>query len=134
MGQINSGTFGGAHPLMRPVWVAFGVASLGLGAIGVLLPVLPTTPFVILAAFAFGRSSPRLAAYLETHPVFGKIIDDWRTHGAIARRYKTTAIAMMGAASSASIAFALPPIILAVQALCLSAAALFIVTRPGTAS
>src|SRR3546814_11599305 len=55
-----------------------GWASLGLGAIGAFLPLLPTVPFVILAAFCFARSSPRLEKWLLTHPHFGHHIVAWR--------------------------------------------------------
>ena len=119
--------------ILRPVWMVLGVTALALGALGVVLPVLPTTPFVLLAAFAFSQSAPRLAAALETHRVFGPIIADWRANGAIAPRYKAMAIAMMAAALAASLAAGLSPLVLAIQGLCMTAAASFILTRPNGA-
>ena len=83
--------------IARPLWFAAGSLSLLLGMIGVVLPVLPTTCFVLFAAFAYSKSSPRMARYLETHRVFGPIIADWRAHGAIAPRFKAMAVATMGA-------------------------------------
>lgn len=116
--------------MLRAFWSALGLLALALGAIGAFLPVLPTTPFVILAAFCFAKGSPWLAEILENHAVFGPIIQDWRTHGAIARRYKAMAIAMMALAFGTSLYFGFGALVLAIQAVCLGAAALFILSRP----
>lgn len=115
---------------LRPFWVLLGMVALALGAIGIVLPVLPTTPFVLLAAFAFAKGSPKLAAVLEGHRVFGPMIAEWRAHGAIRPRYKRIALTMMVAALTLSWALALPGYVLALQAVCMSAAAGFILTRP----
>ena len=117
--------------MTRPFWTILGFLALALGAIGVVLPVLPTTPFVILAAFAFAKGSPRLAAYLENHAIFGPILQDWRTHGAIATRFKVLALAMMLAALAGSAFYGVNTTVLVIQALCISAAAAFILSRPG---
>ena len=69
--------------MKRHFYLVAGWLSLGLGAIGAVLPLLPTVPFVILAAFCFARSSPRLEAWLVGHPVFGPHIAAWRDYGAI---------------------------------------------------
>lgn len=75
--------------------MALAIVSLALAVLGVLLPGLPTTPFVLLAAWAAARSSPRLAAWLESHRLFGPLIRDWRTGGRVSRRAKwSAAIAM----------------------------------------
>lgn len=115
---------------MNIVWFVIGGVALALGLIGVVLPILPTMPFIILAAFAFGKSAPRFATWLENTKTFGPAIRDWRANGAIAPRYKCLAIAMMVAAMLLSILAAVSPVILIVQALCLAAAASFILTRP----
>lgn len=114
----------------RLAWTAVGLVALALGGVGALLPLLPTTPFVILAAFAFGKGSPRLRARLEAHQVFGPAIRDWRARGAIARRHKATACLVMGLALLASVLAGIGATILIVQVLCMGAAAAFIVTRP----
>ncbi|PID59750.1 MAG: hypothetical protein CSB44_12640 [Gammaproteobacteria bacterium] len=114
----------------KPFWFALGAIALALGAIGAVLPVLPTTPFVILAAFAFARGSPRVARYLEQHRVFGAMIRDWRNHGAIAVRYKAIAMVMMAAALLLSIVMGLSGRVIVVQAVVISVAAAFILTRP----
>ena len=114
----------------KALWTTLGFIALFLGAIGVVLPVLPTTPFVILAAFAFSKSSPRLRQWLLTHRIFGNMIRDWEATGAIAPRYKAMACGTMAAAFGLSLALGLSPLILGIQALCLGASAVFILTRP----
>lgn len=114
----------------KPLWALAGGLALALGLVGVVLPVLPTTPFVILAAFCFAKSLPRVARWLEEHRVFGPMIADWREHGAIAPRYKAIALIMMAAAFLASVWAGFGPTVLIVQALCLSLAATFIISRP----
>lgn len=122
------------HGLVRLGWIALGSVALALGAVGILLPVLPTTPFVILAAFAFARSAPSLQARLERSRTFGPVIADWRASGAIAPRYKCFALAMMTGALLLSTVLAMPATVLAIQAACMAAAALFILTRPSRAA
>src|SRR3546814_6881604 len=79
--------------MKRPFFRVGGWSSLGLGALGASLPLLPTVPFVILAAFCFARSSPRLEAWLVTHPQFGHHIVAWREKRAISRKGKMAATA-----------------------------------------
>ncbi len=114
----------------RCAWFTIGWITLVLGAIGVVLPLLPTTPFVILAAFAFGRSSPRLLFWLENNQTFGPIIAEWRVNGAIAPRYKAMAIAMMLAAFTASVVMGVALLVLIIQGVCMLVAAIFILSRP----
>ncbi|WP_298920048.1 YbaN family protein [uncultured Roseobacter sp.] len=121
---MHSGRF------FRTFWFCVGVLALLFGGIGVVLPVLPTTPFVILAAFAFGRSSPRLEAWLKQSQTFGPLIAQWREHGAIAPRHKLMAVAMMGAALALSFALDVKPAVLLVQTACLGLAGAFVLTRP----
>lgn len=100
-------------PSRRPVWqrllwLAAGFASLLLGVIGLFLPLLPTTPFVLLAAFCFSRGSQRCEAWMLNHPRIGPLIRDWRATRAIPLRAKQLAIAMM-ALGSLWAAYVLPP-------------------------
>lgn len=81
----------------RWAWWLLAYASLGLGIIGIVVPGLPTVPFVLLAAFAAARGSTRLHRRLLAHARFGPMIRDWQAHGAVARRTKLLAVAMMGA-------------------------------------
>jgi hypothetical protein len=114
----------------RLLWSALGYVALALGLIGVVLPVLPTTPFMILAAFAFGKGSPRMRAMLENSRQFGPAIRDWETRGAIRRRHKAMACLLMGASFVGALFLALPLGVLAVQGVALAGATAFVLTRP----
>lgn len=76
---------------LRWLWLALAYLSLGLAVLGVIIPGLPTTEFVLLAAWAASRSSPRLAAWLENHRLFGSLLRNWRDGGVITRRTKLMA-------------------------------------------
>lgn len=76
--------------LLGLAWVMVGLATAGI-----FLPLLPTTPFLLLAAWLFSRSSPRLEQWLAGHALFGPPLRDWRDDGAIARRNKICAILLM---------------------------------------
>lgn len=115
---------------MRLLWGMGGVAALGLGAAGIVLPLLPTVPFVLLAAFCFSRSSDRLHDWLVAHDIFGPMIRDWRESGAISPRAKRLATLSVGAAFGLSLALGLRTGLLVVQAIVLSAVLIFIWTRP----
>ena len=79
------------------IWAA-GVASLVLGLIGTVVPLLPTVPFVLLAALCFARASPRSERWLLAHPRLGPMVRDWRARRAVPRRAKWLAVIMMGIA------------------------------------
>lgn len=117
-------------PLVRPLWRVLGVMSLLLAIIGVVLPLLPTTPFLLLSAFAFERSSERLHNWLVTHARFGPPIAMWRRYGAISNRSKRIAVAAMAATLAISIATGVPLYIILVQAVVLMAVGTFLLTRP----
>lgn len=76
---------------MRPIYLLLGLAMTGLGIVGAFLPLLPTTPLLILATWFFARSSPRLERWLLEHPRFGGLLRAWRDQGAIPRRAKILA-------------------------------------------
>lgn len=115
---------------MRFLWVICGLIALGLGIVGIALPLLPTVPFLLLAAFFFARSSERLHNWLITHPRLGPPIEDWNNHGAIRRPAKYLASASIVAAFLLALAMGVRPMILGIQAITLVAVALFIWTRP----
>ena len=77
--------------LRRALWMALGLASVALGAIGIFLPILPTVPFLILAAFAFSRSNRDWEKKLLDHPVYGPSLRAWREKGIISRKGKLAA-------------------------------------------
>jgi uncharacterized protein len=83
------------HGLRRWPWLVLAWLCLGLAVLGVILPGLPTTPFVLVAAWAASRGSRRLHDWLHAHRLFGTIIRDWEAEGAVSRRAKLTAIATM---------------------------------------
>ena len=114
----------------RLTWLVVGLVALALGAIGIALPLLPTTPFILLAAFAFGQSSETLHQWLLDHNVFGPLIDNWQQHGAINRRTKVVSVMTMGALPVISVAMAAPAVVVAAQVVVLGAAAGFILSRP----
>jgi len=115
---------------MRILWLALGLISLALGAAGVVLPLLPTVPFMLLAAFCFARSSERLHDWLLSHPTFGPSIEDWRRNGAIHRKVKLVATASIAAAFLIPFAMGVRPMILTIQAFTLLGVLTFIWTRP----
>ena len=129
-----AGTYGvatGSRDLVpRLIWLIIGLSAVALGALGAVLPLLPTTPFVLLAAFAFARSSRRLHDWLVHHAVFGPLIDNWRRYGAISRSAKWAGILSMAGVLGISLLLDVPPGVLTVQALVLTASAGFIASRP----
>ena len=90
-----------ARPAVRFRWAWWLLAyvALGLGLVGIVLPGLPTVPFVLLSAYAAARGSRRLHAWLRRHRVFGPMIRDWQAQGAVSRRAKRLAVGMMTASA-----------------------------------
>lgn len=115
---------------MRFVWLLTGILSVTLGLIGIVVPLLPTTPFILLAAFAFSKSSSRWHNWLTNHKVFGSIIKNWKRHGAINRHNKIAGTLSMVAIFCISLALNAQPVVLIVQAIVLMAAAAFVLSRP----
>lgn len=112
------------------LWWLIGVVALTLGGIGVVMPLLPTTPLVILAAFAFGKGSPELAIWIVDSRTFGPIIAQWRRNRAIAPRHKLVASAAMAAVLIMSLLAGVSTPILGVQAIFIAGAAGFVLSRP----
>lgn len=104
--------------------------STGLAIAGVVLPLLPTTPFVLLAAFFASKGSPAFAEWLETHPTFGPAIDQWRSRRAVPGRAKALACCMMAFSWSVLWLLGTPTAVLAISGLFLCVTALYLVTRP----
>lgn len=116
--------------MVRLLWLTFGGVCVGLAIAGAALPLLPTTPFLLLAVFAFARSSQWLHDWLVGHRHFGPMIRNWREHGGIDRRSKILSVVAMLAALLISWAVGVGPRLLIIQALVLGASATFILTRP----
>ncbi len=88
---------------VRWLLLALAVICLAMAIVGIFLPVLPTVPFLLLAAWAASLSSPRLSRWLDNHRLFGKPLNDWRRHGVVSRRAKWAATIMMSASASAMV-------------------------------
>lgn len=86
--------------LVRALYLGLALLFLLLGIVGAFLPVLPTTPFILLSAWAAARSSPRLLGWLENHTAFGPMIRDWRRGGVVSRRAKWMATVFMSASGA----------------------------------
>lgn len=111
-----------------------GILLVIIGVIGIFLPVLPTTVFLLMAAWCFTKGSPQLNNWLLTHPHLGPPIIEWRAHGVIPARAKALAIVMMSFSLSYLVFFSAAPIwVVALVAGILFCAATFILTRPSTA-
>ncbi len=80
---------------MKSLLAFLGVVSLALGVAGIFLPLLPTTPFLLLAAWLFVRSSPRLYAWLMNHPQLGEYIRNFRENRAIPLRVKVVSVSLV---------------------------------------
>lgn len=119
------------NPIKRWGWFALGWVMVALGFIGALLPVMPTTIFLILAAACFSHSSPRFEHWLLDHRWFGPPIRRWRENGAIPRKAKIVAIVSMAGGYGVLLATAAPAlwICLAVAAGLIACAA-YVATRP----
>lgn len=90
------------RPLVRGILIAIGALSLAVAALGVVLPVVPTTPFVLLAAACFARASDRLHAWLLRNRWFGPPLERWQTSRSISPRAKWTAIPLIAVSVTAS--------------------------------
>ena len=120
---------------LRLLWLIGGLLCIMLGVIGAILPLMPTTIFLIMAAYCFARSSPRLEAKLLNHPRFGPTLIAWRENGAIGRSGKAAACTGMALGFVIFWLTAHPrPWLMIVVALALAGCAAFVVTRPSPPS
>jgi uncharacterized membrane protein YbaN (DUF454 family) len=118
-------------PLARALWLGLGWASVALGAIGAFLPILPTVPFLILAAACFARGSPRLERWMLDHPRFGPPIRDWRERGAIPLNAKLLAVGGMAGGYTVTLLALRPGLEVAIPlAAILALVAAFVLSRP----
>lgn len=114
--------------MRRHLYLAGGLISVALGAVGAFIPVLPTVPFLLLAAFCFARSNPEWEARLLAHPRWGPSIRDWRERRAISRKAKLAALATL-ALSAAVAALTLSGVWLAMALVPITIAGTWIATR-----
>lgn len=117
--------------MVRACFWVFGSAALLLGIIGVFLPLLPTTPFILLSAACFARASPRVEAWLLNHKTFGPVIADWRDRRAIPVKGKVAACLGMSISFGLFLAFSHPaPWLIALVFISLTSIAAYVVSRP----
>jgi uncharacterized membrane protein YbaN (DUF454 family) len=99
-----------ASPVVRGLFLACGFVAVALGVIGVFLPVLPTTPFLLIAAACFARASPRLYRWLARSRTFGPYLREWRQHRSVPWRAKVFALALMSLSIAVSAIFFVRPV------------------------
>lgn len=116
--------------MTRTLWLILGYAATGLAIAGAVLPLLPTTPFLLVAAYAFARSSPALHHWLITHKQFGPLIENWYRHHAISVKAKAAALFAMMLALGTSWLLNVDGTIIVLQSIALSVVAVFILSRP----
>lgn len=116
--------------MTRGLWLAGGFIALGLAVVGIVLPLLPSVPFLLMAAFCFARSSQRLHRWLLDHETLGPPIQNWEERGAIGRKTKWLAIVSMAGSVGVALWLGLPGLTVAAHAALLVAVGVFIWTRP----
>ena len=121
---------GEARVIKRWLWRALGVSAVGIGAAGTVVPLLPTTPFLLVAAWAFARGSERWRQWLVNHPRFGPAIRSWQTQRAIPRKAKWIGVASVVASLAIAVWMQLPPLALTLQVIALVGVSVFLLTRP----
>ena len=115
---------------MKFIWFMLGGFSLLLGSVGVVLPILPTVPFLLLSAFFFAKSSSRVHDWLLSHKIFGEMITDWYERGAINRKAKYFATLSIVSILGLSLIIGLKIMVIYIQVSVLSLVLIFIWTRP----
>jgi uncharacterized protein len=126
------------NTMLRPVLLVVGTISLGLGVFGMFVPIIPTTPFLLLSAFCYGRSSERLHTWLISHPRLGAYVVGFLYGGAVPHRAKRAALLTLWPAIALSVAIIVwrvesPLVWIAVSLLIVAiatAVTAFILTRP----
>lgn len=117
-GAVREGVAGAACPeieLPQPLAPPFrqivfwsGMLCVGLGSVGIFLPLLPTTPLLLVAAACFARTDPRFHRWLLTNRIFGPTIRDWQQHRCIPLRAKILTVIMVGLVGGSSVVFFIP--------------------------
>lgn len=117
----------------RLAWSSLAYGCVGLGTAGLVVPLLPTTPFLLVAAWAAPKGSPRLARWLHEHPRLGPTLHAWREQRAVPRRAKRLALALLLMSWLVLWVGGAPLPVLALTALLFFGVATFLLTRPDVA-
>ncbi|SES97731.1 YbaN family protein [Paracoccus homiensis] len=115
---------------MRVFWYLLGCVALACGIIGIALPVVPTVPFLLVAAWAFAKSSPRLQHKILSHPTYGPPVRAWQERGAIGRVAKIWAVGAMTAGVTLSFVLGMPLWVVATQAAICAGVGAYVASRP----
>jgi hypothetical protein len=121
------------HPVSRIAWSGLAYGCIGLGTAGLVVPLLPTTPFLLLAAWAAPKGSPRLARRLHDHPRLGPTLHAWREQRAVPRRAKRLALVLLLISWLVLWVGGAAPVVLALTGLLFCGVAGFLLTRPDAA-
>jgi uncharacterized protein len=116
----------------RALYFVLGLICVGLGAVGTVLPVLPTTPFMLVAVWAFAKSSRRLERWLLEHRRFGPPVLAWRQHRVIPLRVKLTAWGSMLASLAIMVLTTSSWLVVGISAAVMAIGAAYIATRPSS--
>jgi uncharacterized membrane protein YbaN (DUF454 family) len=111
-------------------YLAFAYICLGLGAIGAFLPLLPTTPFVLLAAWAAPKGSPELHRWLYAHPKFGSVLIAWEQKRAVPTRAKWVACSLMSVSWVIMYLQTSTPVVPAITGVMFICVSAFLISRP----
>ena len=117
-------------PWARWLLIAFALLSLALGIVGIFVPGLPTTVFILMAGWAAARSSPRLHAWLWKHPLFGPMLRNWAQGGCVSRRAKWSATVLMALCTAILLLAPAPTWVRAVAITCMAGVLAWLWRRP----
>ncbi|MFN3524834.1 MAG: YbaN family protein [Paracoccus sp. (in: a-proteobacteria)] len=118
------------RPDMRHLWLTIGWTFVAMGIVGAALPVVPTVPFLLIAAWAFARSSPALKQRILDHPTYGPSVRAWQERGAVGTVAKVWAISAMTGGIGLSWWIGVETWVVVLQASVCAAVAVFLLTRP----
>ncbi|GAB4360345.1 MAG: YbaN family protein [Gammaproteobacteria bacterium] len=114
------------------LYIALGWSFTGLGIIGAFLPVMPTTPFLLVAVWAFSKSSPRFQHWLLNHPKYGPPLRDWHQYRAIRPGVKVVSVSAMAVSIFVVYSITVSVLMTTIHATVVTLVALYIVTRPSS--
>jgi uncharacterized protein len=116
--------------MRRGLWLALGWVFMSCGVVGIALPVVPTVPFLLVATWAFARSSPQLQQRILSHPTYGPPVRAWQERGAVGRIAKIWAITAMTSGVLLSWWLGMPPWVVAGQSAVCACVGFYLATRP----
>lgn len=118
--------------MVRAIYLVIGLICVGLGVVGMFLPVLPTTPFLLVSAWAFAKSSARLERWLLEHPRLGPRVRAWREHRVIPLPVKLTAWGSMIASLAIMYVTTRNWLVIAISASVMAVGAIYIALQPSS--